>query len=191
MPSKAEHQKYLYNTAKAIAKLYHFGQFDRAGEKAIAHVRAVVHNVLEMTLGMDSDFITKCACVAWLHDTAEDGPTVVVTPDDEDYPYTALTAIELLFGRGIRDTVEILTHNKYENDSYERYIRYIEASGNKVAVYVKLADLKNNMNRDRAHAAFEYAKTPEDKEKCIKRQERYAEAVKILTAVKDKLNGKI
>jgi len=111
-------------------------------------------------------------CVALLHDVVED---TGVTLDD---------LREKGFPERIIDSVKRLT--KEDSDSkdkdvlYREYIEYIitlKASGDKVAIKVKLADLRHNSDRSRFVGQ---SITDEDREKLEKLFRKYEEAIRIL-----------
>lgn len=108
-------------TQLAIAA--HSGQKDMIGNPAILHVLAVGlmgRNEPEQKAG-------------FLHDVVED---------------TGLT-IEDLRAEGVEEdvlaAVDLLTHR--EGISYEDYVKNIVASGNEIAIHVKLNDLRQNLGR--------------------------------------------
>jgi hypothetical protein len=108
-------------TKKLVSKLFK-DKMDIGGQPYYYHLRAV------------SDF---CKCygedvqtVGLLHDILEDIPTVSVKHLIERYP------------KDIADAVCILT--KKSGISYEKYIE--EVSQNPIALRVKIADLKHNMD---------------------------------------------
>ena len=106
-----------------IAVNAHMGQKDRAGAPYILHSLRVMHSV-------DA---TDAKIVAILHDVVEDTP---VTFDE---------LIEAGIPKHLVITLRLLTHA--DNLSYEDYIARL--SENSLAVKVKLADLKDNMDLSR------------------------------------------
>jgi len=106
-----------------IAVNAHFGQKDKSGSPYILHPLRVMHAV-------DT---TDAKITAILHDVVEDTP---VTFDD---------LIEAGIPKHLVITLRLLTHT--DNLSYEDYI--MRLSENPLAVKVKLADLKDNMDLSR------------------------------------------
>ena len=135
--------------AVEVAKKYHAGMTDRAGKPYLFHLTSVSNSVL--SLGEDY------AIVGMLHDTLED---------------TKMTKESLIsmFGRNIADAVSLLTHDP--KIPYLDYVRGVKSSGNPLAIAVKKADLKNNMDLGRLPKV-----TDED----LKRVEKYKKAYAILT----------
>lgn len=109
--------------ALAIALDAHKGQVDLDGKPAILHPLAV---------GMEGKNLTEM-CVSFLHDVVE----------DTDYTFERLR--EMGVALKIIRTLQVLTHDK--SVPYMDYIRSIEASGNEVALQVKLNDLRHNLLR--------------------------------------------
>lgn len=101
---------------------------------------------------MDDEYSTVCAL---LHDVVEDSD---VTFDDlEKYGYP----IEII------DALKLLTHNN--DDDYFDYVRKV--CTNKLALKVKIADLKHNSDLSRLDVIDEWA---------LKRQEKYKKALKLI-----------
>ena len=106
-----------------LAIVAHNGQKDMIGNPAILHVLAVGlmgENEQEQKAG-------------FLHDVVEDTD---ITLDD-------------LRAEGVEEdvlaAVDLLTHR--EGISYEDYVKNIVASGNEIAIHVKLNDLRQNIGR--------------------------------------------
>ena len=101
----------------------HSGQKDMIGNPAILHVLAV-------GLMGETEQEKKAG---FLHDVVED---------------TDLT-LEALRSQGVEEdvltAVDLLTHR--DGVSYEDYVRNIVASGNEIAIHVKLNDLRQNLGR--------------------------------------------
>ena len=102
---------------------------------------------------MDDEISTVCAL---LHDVVE----------DSDITFEDLA--KMGFSGEIIDVLKLLTHA--EEVPYMDYVREIKK--NPVATKVKLADLKHNSDTTRLDVVDEWA---------IKRNEKYAEALRILT----------
>ena len=132
--------------AKKIAKEKFKGITDKAGKDYFeGHLTSVAKNTTTI----------QGEIVAYLHDIIE----------DTDVTYEELSE---MFGNQIAFAVYRLTHKK--DKDYFDYIK--ELKYNRLAVEVKLADLKNNMDLSRLDKIT-------DKDK--KRLEKYKKAYKILT----------
>ena len=107
--------------------------------------------------------------VAYLHDILE----------DTDYPEEKLRSE---FGDEITDAVVLLTHKgRLDEDGYLAYIRNLKASGNKLAIAVKIADLTNNSDYTRLGVS-----SPDElKAKDRKRWEKYQKSLEILRGLED------
>ncbi len=137
----------LTDKASQIAYKAHEGQPDLSGMPYVLHPIHVAQDVQgEINV-----------CVALLHDVLEDSD---YTADDlraEGMPGEVIAAVEIL----TRDP----------SVPYEDYIRSIKASGNQVAITVKLADLRHNADLSRLRTI-----TDED----IARREKYIAAAAVL-----------
>ena len=135
--------------AVEVAEKYHADMTDKAGKTYMCHLTSVSNAVLP--LGEDY------AVVGMLHDTLED---------------TEMTKETLfsLFGKEIADAVSLLTH--HDAVPYLDYVRGVKKSGNALAIAVKKADLRNNMDLSRL---------PKVTDKDLKRVEKYKKAYAILT----------
>lgn len=102
---------------------------------------------------MDDEISTVCAL---LHDVVEDSDTTF-----EDLA-------KMGFSGEIIDVLKLLTHS--DDTPYMDYVREIKK--NPTATKVKIADLKHNSDTTRLDVVDEWA---------IKRNEKYAEALRILT----------
>lgn len=102
---------------------------------------------------MDDEISTVCAL---LHDVVEDSD---ITFED---------LLEMGFSGEIIEVLKLLTHA--EEVPYMDYVREIKK--NPTATKVKIADLKHNSDTTRLDVVDEWA---------IKRNEKYAEALRILT----------
>ena len=102
---------------------------------------------------MDDEISTVCAL---LHDVVEDSD---ITFED---------LLEMGFSGEIIDVLKLLTHS--DDTPYMDYVREIKK--NHTATKVKIADLKHNSDTTRLDVVDEWA---------IKRNEKYAEALRILT----------
>ena len=130
--------------AEYVAEKAHFGQVDKAGVDYIEHPRAVA----SMVSGIDEKI---CAL---LHDVME----------DTEFPESAL---RILFGDEIVDTLLLLTHRN--GDNYEEYIEKISKS--ELATKVKIADLTHNSDLTRLRTVTE---------KDIQRYNKYQKSIAFL-----------
>lgn len=133
-----------------IAVEVHGDQRDKAGEPYLFHV-------MRVAMAMDTD---EERVVAILHDVIEDYDDTMETMAD----------INEAYGQDILSTVELLTRNK----PYLDYIRRL--STNPLAVKVKLADLRDNMDGDRLR------KLP-TKEEAARLYKKYREAYEFLLPI--------
>lgn len=134
--------------AISFAAMAHSGQTDKAGEPYFNHPLRVMKNV-------DTE---EAKIVAVLHDVLE------------DTPYTLRQLREALnLSDNIANALELLTRRPKED--YMEYVRRL--SVNPLAVRVKLADLKDNMNLNRLPGI-----SPLD----LERQKKYAAALEFLQA---------
>ena len=86
----------------------------------------------------------------------------------EDTPYTLLDLKNMGFNDTVIEVLTLLTHN--ENVPYFDYVKKIK--NNEIAKKVKIADLKHNSDVSRLNEVDEWT---------IKRNQKYAEALRILT----------
>ena len=101
---------------------------------------------------MDDEYTTVCAL---LHDVVEDSDVTFEDLINDGYPREVIEALKLL------------THNS--DDDYFYYIRKV--CTNKLAVRVKIADLKHNSDLSRLDVIDEWS---------LKRQEKYMKALKLI-----------
>lgn len=100
----------------------------------------------------------EAVIVALLHDVVE----------DTDWSMDDL--VQEGFSKDVISALELLTHNK--DTDYLEYVRQIKQSSNPYAIAVKLADLRHNSDTSRLDHIDEDT---------MKRIEKYAEAIGILT----------
>jgi (p)ppGpp synthase/HD superfamily hydrolase len=137
-------------TKKALRIAFdaHKEQTDKAGLPYIYHPLHIAEHI-----GDDEALI----CTALLHDVVED---------------TAITFEELV-KVGISDEIitalRLLTHD--EAIPYMEYVQNIKGSGNRIALAIKLADIRHNSDTSRLTAIDERAK---------KRLEQYRAAIDLL-----------
>jgi (p)ppGpp synthase/HD superfamily hydrolase len=149
------------NLCKAIqlAWEYHSSQKDKAGKPYMGHLLRVAARVAD-----DPEAMT----VALLHDLYED----VEEPPPLDCMFAWL-------GRKTLDTLETLTRR--DGEAYEEFISRIAYSGNVIAIRVKIADLRDNLDPSR----FLDAAVPGN----VERRQRYAQALVKLEAMLPRYEG--
>ena len=138
----------LTNKALRLAYTAHHGQTDKSGQPYIFHP---YHLAEQMT-----DEVS--ACVALLHDVAED---TNLTLED----------LEREFPQEVTDALRLLNHEK--GTDYFDYVRAIKQ--NPVAVKVKLADLAHNSDETRFAGCGDIPA-----EQLARWREKYAKAKAIL-----------
>lgn len=109
--------------AIAIATKAHEGQVDKAGKPYIAHP-------LKLMAQMDS---LESKIVAVLHDAIEDSELTIQDLVKEGFPSSITEAIAAI--------------TKLDGESYADYILRVKA--NPIAIKVKIADLKHNLDLSR------------------------------------------
>ncbi len=122
-------RKDIVTQAMDLAIAAHEGQVDKCGDPYILHVAEVATLIATDWRTVN---IPQAIAVAWLHDVVED---TEVTIED----------IRRQFSRKVADAVEAITH--IDNEPYWDYIDRVKV--NSIATWVKLADLKHNMDPDR------------------------------------------
>ncbi|MBR6019913.1 MAG: HD domain-containing protein [Lachnospiraceae bacterium] len=116
----------LLDQAIAIARDAHKDQTDKANRPYFLHPEAVASFV-------DTE---EEKIVAYLHDVMEDHPD-----------YMPVSGFREKFGDAVTDALLLLRHDR--DDSYEEYIEKIRSSNNRLAIRVKLADLRHNTDVSR------------------------------------------
>lgn len=147
--------KQLLEKAIELARAEFAGRTDKAGvDYFTGHLSSVAGLV-------SSD---KEKIVAYLHDILE----------DTDYSEEKLREE---FGDEIVDAICLVTHReKMDEEGYLDYIRHLKASGNVLAIAVKIADLTNNSDFTRLGAS-----SPDELQgKDRKRWEKYQKSLAIL-----------
>jgi (p)ppGpp synthase/HD superfamily hydrolase len=120
----AEPDEALVARARAIAEAAHAGQVDKAGAPYFAHPARVAAAL--------SDGLARCA--AYLHDVIEDCPGwTLARLAEEGMPAEVIAAVDAL--------------TKRANEDGEAYLARVLA--NPLAVRVKIADLRDNMDLSR------------------------------------------
>ncbi len=149
----------LLEQAIAIAKEAHEGQVDKANRPYFLHPETVASFV-----ETEEEKI-----VAYLHDVMEDRPD-----------FMSEGQFRTMFGNSVTDALLLLRRDRKE--TYSKYIETIRDSGNRLAIRVKLADLRHNTDVSRGititdtreREAF-YKKRNEITEK------RYMPAIRVLS----------
>lgn len=115
----------ISSLAASIASRAHAGQYDKAGQPYIEHVRRV------STYVDPTD--SHAVAAAWLHDTIEDSPIDASELAAEGIPPQVVEVVELLTRRD----------DQHPDDYYDQIRRH------PLARQVKLADLADNNDPDR------------------------------------------
>lgn len=128
-----------YNMAEAV----HGNQLDKCGEPYMEHVMRVARGAMTHApvAVRDPDALgSKLYIVGMLHDVIEDCELIVKGHVTE----------QVLFDQGqeIYNAVEAITHRAEVSEPYKEYIARVKA--NVLATEVKLEDLKDNFNPERA-----------------------------------------
>lgn len=110
----------LFTRAVRVAAKAHEAQVDKGGKPYILHVLDVINGVRPVLVDMT---------VAALHDVVEDSE------------YT-LETLSTFFPENIIEAVDALT--KRDGEDYEAYITRVLR--NKIAIRVKMADIRNNID---------------------------------------------
>jgi len=121
----ARRRRDLLDLARAIAKVAHGEQLDKAGDPYLGHLERVAGRCRGV-----GDPLAEV--LAWLHDLVEDTP---------------LRTLDLrhLFPPDVLDALEAITHRRPEP-----YVVYIErVARNPLARQVKIADLLDNLSAER------------------------------------------
>jgi (p)ppGpp synthase/HD superfamily hydrolase len=141
----------LVARARAIAEAAHAGQVDKAGASYVNHPARIAAGFAE----------AEARCVAYLHDVVEDCPGwTLARLAEEGMPPAVLAAVDAL--------------TKREGEDSEAYLARVLA--NPLAVQVKIADMRDNMDLSRiAHPT----------EKDLARLEKYRRMLPRLEAALD------
>lgn len=120
------------------AIIAHDGEYDRCNLPAVLHPIEVVHNLRSINpMSFDIQFVIDGRVVGYLHDVLE----------DTSYPKERLA--NLTDKQAV--ALDCITHR--DNESYHQYIERV--ADNKIASYVKLADLCTNLHRQPGHGETE------------------------------------
>ena len=117
----------------------HKGQKDLEGKPEIMH---------PMIVGMQGDNREE-KIAGILHDVVE------------DTNYTIDDLMKIGVDENILTALSLLTHDKAKM-TYDEYVKRIAASGNQIAIHVKLNDLRHNLSRGKAHGHVELVKKHTD-----------------------------
>jgi len=124
----------LLQEAIELARRAHAGQTDKAGAPYFGHLERVMNGVSGDDLKI----------IAILHDSIEDSNV------DSPIHITRTYLIEAGYPAHVVEAIEALTKRPEEEDSDEGYMRFIaRAAQNPLARQVKMADLRDNMDRTR------------------------------------------
>jgi (p)ppGpp synthase/HD superfamily hydrolase len=107
--------------AQKLARRAHAGQTRKNGEPYFNHPDRVVRQLDDPT----------AQAVAYLHDVLEDCRDPAVLEELKHFPQPVVEAVKLL--------------TRAANETYFDFIHGILASGNEIAIAVKIADLKDNL----------------------------------------------
>lgn len=146
----------LENLAWQIANKAFKDKIDKGGAPYIGHMKRIIEYMCPTENGCQ-EHDEELNCIAILHDLIE------------DCPEWNLESISAIFPERVVCAVDALTKKK--GQTYGQYISRI--AGNKDAVRVKIADLKDNMDITRLNSI-----TPED----ANRLRKYLEAYKCLSS---------
>ena len=144
--------KEILNIANVIAIEAHTGQVDKTGKPYFQHALTVSKRCKTL----------EGKIVGFLHDVLEDCPS-----------WSPTKLIERGIPAYLVDVVLLLTHEKSE--TYDAYIDRVMT--NKLAVEVKISDLKHNMDLTRNKTGL----TPKDIERTIKYHRNYVKLYKFLS----------
>lgn len=137
--------------AHRLAEKVHICQRDKNGDPYMEHVTRVASAAMKHAQSSDFHTVSKLYIVGLLHDTIEDcefglpmhGAITVKKFRDE-----IAEQIILEQGPEIYVAVEALTHRAWVSEPYAKYIDRVKA--NMLATEVKLEDLRDNFNPERA-----------------------------------------
>jgi (p)ppGpp synthase/HD superfamily hydrolase len=118
--------KLTADVAEDVARAAHAGQIDKAGRPYIGHVERVVAAV-------PTD---EAKAVAWLHDVIEDTPIGPGQLWDKGIDWGTILSVRTLTKRP----------DERGNDGYAAYIDRVIASDDRIAIVVKLADIRDHLN---------------------------------------------
>ena len=146
-PKKTRGGKPELEDAIVLATRLHKGQVDKRGKPYILHPLAV------MLKGKNK----KERIVGVLHDTLED---CAITKEN---------LRKIGYSEEILEALDILSKRTEEEKDYSAFIDRIIDSGNRLAISVKINDLRNNLDPDR------FPRRPTEKD--FKRRDKYLIAI--------------
>ena len=122
----------IENYVDKLFKGHRYAEFDYFNGHILRVVNWVIEHKELIVDMIGEDAYWTVLAVAYLHDVAED---TAVTIEE----------LEIKYGKEVADGVRLLTRQKKE--SYAQYLISLIASGNRIAMYVKLADLNANIQQ--------------------------------------------
>jgi len=137
--------------AHRLAEHIHYHQRDKGGDPYMDHVVRVAASAMRHAPVSDFHLKSKLYIVGMLHDTVEDcefGLPMNGSITVEKFRDEIAEQIIMEQGPEIYVAVEALTHRAWVSEPYVEYIDRVKA--NMLATEVKLEDLKDNFNPDRA-----------------------------------------
>ncbi len=137
----------LLDLAIAIAEKAHAGQIDKAGKPYILHPLTVMAQMDDV----------ESKIVAILHDAIEDSDLTINELSEQGFPALITEAIAAI--------------TKLDGELYDDYL--LRVMGNEIALKVKIADVRHNMDISRIA-------NPTDRD--FQRLEKYQKVLKQLTA---------
>jgi (p)ppGpp synthase/HD superfamily hydrolase len=148
-------EELMLSYAICMAVEGHQGQFDKAGMPYILHPAAAALKLMEDGYG------PKYQAAEWLHDYMED-----VTESND-----RLEFVRHHIPDDVIDAIELVSN--LNDDPYPEFIQRIVKSGNKMAIVIKIYDIKNNLGR---MGAIE----KKDPAKAQRLKAKYADALPVL-----------
>ncbi|KQO76763.1 hypothetical protein ASF36_16365 [Methylobacterium sp. Leaf90] len=124
--------------AEIFARRVHAGQVDKGGAPYTGHLGRVASRARAHAeaIGLPSQHAEWCQQVGWLHDTIEDTPTEADDLLDAGFDPAVVQAVQLL--------------TRPEGKPYLGCVAGIIASGDRLAMIVKLSDNEDNLDPARA-----------------------------------------
>jgi len=153
MELKSLSQHELLSKAIIIATTAHAGQVDKADQPYILHPLRVMAAVKP----------TNYKIIAVLHDVIEDSEVTIQNLKDEGFPEELLLVLDCLTRR--------------QEEKYDTFIQRVTT--NSIASYIKLADLKDNMDISRLYTTKLHTITKKDMARLIKYNEAMISILKV------------
>ena len=126
--------------AHKLAEDVHIAQRDKCGDPYMEHVIRVANAFMKHAPVREVQLVAKLYIVGLLHDTVEDCA--------EQFRDAIVEQIIKEQGSEIYLAVEAITHRAWVSEPYKEYIARVKA--NMLATEVKLEDLRDNFNPERA-----------------------------------------